>query len=53
MQGEVQKNVNKPLPHTSLPPPPPLLPLQFCVLHDYMDGGGCVLVLMTEGGELK
>ena len=27
--------------------------LQFHVLRDYMDKGGCVLVLMTEGGELK
>ena len=27
--------------------------LQFHALREYMDKGGCVLVLMTEGGELK
>ena len=30
-----------------------ILVLQFHVLREYMDAGGCVLVLMTEGGELK
>lgn len=30
-----------------------LCDIQFHVLREYMDGGGCVLVLMTEGGEVK
>lgn len=30
-----------------------ILPLQFNALRSYLESGGCVLVMMTEGGEMK